>query len=493
MNKKDIIDNIEISDKLDDYILKGIERARQEKKLVRRGSKMGTITKVSSILIIGALGLGVINPDIVRAIPIIKKAIEGFDSSNFGVPTDKYLKYSQGVELVSENRRATVTLNDVIIDENICMFGFIIESNALKGYEGENSGDFINIDSDITLNGKRIDGIGYRARKIDDRTGAVVISANIAELDLEDNVEVDLKISSIRGKKEVRGNWDFKIETNKVEGSKRINIGESHDIKGQKLIVDEVVTSPLANTVIFSGIDEVENYTLQSTEFKVIDDKGNILRSNIVSSSVIKNVDNKTGEFFSKLEITGDLSNSKYIELIPYWGLELINKETEGIYVDLLTTTGSGERKEILITRKPTKEELNNGYALSNVYYNLNMDKAKEFLSIEELKGYEIQVNNKDKVIIQDIELGQENTKITMKIDGDYNYRNLSQLVIFDEEMNDTAIEEGHIGSVIEDEKEGIYSITLDKIDASKKYKLAVPMTKDVDLNSEHKFRISLE
>jgi hypothetical protein len=487
MNKKDIRDSIEISDKLDDNILKGIERGRQEKQFIKRKNKMGTVAKVSSILIIGTLGIGVVNPDIIRAIPIIGKAIEGFDSSNFGVPTDKYLKYSQGVELISQNKKATVTLNDVIIDENMCMFGFVIESDALKGDKGKNSGDFINIDSDITLNGKRVDGIGHRARKIDNRTGAVVISANIAELDLENDVKVDLKISSIRGEKEVRGNWNFKLKTNKVEGSKRKIIGGSYDIKGQKLIVDEIVTSPLANTVMLSGIDDVENYTLQSTKFKVIDDNGNILRSNICSSSV----DNKTGKFFSKLEIASDLSNSKYIELIPYWEMDVVNKEVEGIYVDLLTTTGSGEREEVLISRKPTKEELKSGYALSKVYYNLNMDKAKEFLSIEELKGYEIPVNNKDKVMIQDIKVSEENTKIIMKKHGDYDH--LSQLVLFDEKMNDTAIWEGHIGAVVEDEKEGIYSITLDKIDPSKKYKIAIPMTKDIDLNSKYKIKINLD
>lgn len=95
--------------------------------------------------------------------------------------------------------------------------------------------------------------------------------------------------------------------------------------------------------------------------------------------------------------------------------------------------------------------------------------------------------------MIKDIEINEESTKITMKIIGDYNYRNLNQLVLFDEEMNDTSIWEGHIGTVIEDEKEGIYSITLDKIDKSKKYKLAVPMTKDIDLDSKYKVKINLD
>ncbi|WP_158540612.1 DUF4179 domain-containing protein [Romboutsia weinsteinii] len=487
MSEKYIRDNIEIPNKLDDYILKGIERGREEKIFVKKRNRLNTVVKVSSILIVGTLGLGIINPEIVRAIPIIGRVLDGFESSNFGTPVDKYVKYAEGVGIVSENKKATVTLNEVIVDENICMFGFTIESDALKGYEGKNSGDFINIDQEITIDGKSIDTIGHRARKIDDRTGALVLTANIAELKLKGNVKVDIKINSINGTKKVRGNWEFNIETNKVKGSNRININQNYDIKGNNLIIDEIVTSPLSTTVMLSGVDDIENPTIFGSDYKVIDDNNNLLKSSVVSMSM----DNTTGEISGKLEIFNDTSNTRYIQLIPNWGRDVIEKEVEGIYVNLLTTTGSGEREEVLISREPTKEEKKNGYALSKVYYYINMDKEREFLSLEELKDYEIQVNNTDKVKIKDIEVGKNNTKITMKVYG--NYDHLSQLVLFDEDMNDVAAWEGHIGAVLEDEKEGIYSITFDKIDTSKKYKIAIPMTKDIDLNSKDKIRINLE
>lgn len=198
----------------------------------------------------------------------------------------------------------------------------------------------------------------------------------------------------------------------------------------------------------------------------------------------------KIGEFEAKLQIDSDLSNTSYIELIPYWGMETIHKETGGIYSELLTTTGSGEREEVLISRKPTKEELDNGYALDKVYHYLNIDKERGFLSIDELIGYEIPVNNKASVVIKDIDANDENTKIIMKVNGDYKY--LSQLVLFDEDMNDTMGWEGHIGAVLEDEEEKIYSIALDKIDKSKKYKVAIPQIKDIDLNSKDKIRIDI-
>ncbi len=489
MDKKDISNSIEISSKLDDYILKGIEKGRNEKQLIKKSNNMNTIAKVSCLLIASVVGMGVINPEIVRAIPILGRALDVFDSSTFGSSTEKYVNLAKETELVVEDKNVKVTLSDVIVDENICMLGLIIESDALKGFKGKNQSDFINIDSDITLNGKVVDGINHKASKIDDRTGAIVLTANTSELKLDNNVKIDLKISRIRGKKEVSGNWDFKVKVNKVKGSKRISINESHDIKGQNLVIDEVVTSSLLNTIIISGKDDTEKEILFGTKYKVMDDKGNNLRTEMGNVSLFTN----TGEFNGKIEVFSDLSNTKYIELIPYWGSDTIDKEIDKINYNLLTTTGVGEREEKIISRKPTSEELKNGYALSKVNYYLNLDKESKFLTVDDLKGYEIEVNNKDKVLIKDIEINEESTKITMKIIGDYNYRNLNQLVLFDEEMNDTSIWEGHIGTVIEDEKEGIYSITLDKIDKSKKYKLAVPMTKDIDLDSKYKVKINLD
>lgn len=488
MDKKDMINSIDIPNNLDEYVLSGIEKGRREKKMTNNNKKINNITKIAGVVVIGTVALGVANPEIIRAIPIIGKAIESFDPSTFGTPTDKYVEYAKGVNIVKENRKATVTLTDIIIDENEFMAGLIVESDALKGFTGKNHGDFVNVDSYIKLNGKELSDYGHKARKINDTTAAVIITSNIADMKLSKDVNVDILITDIIGEKEVKGKWEFKVNTTKVEGANRKTIGSKHEVSGQELVIKEVVTSPLSSTLILGGTDDTTNYPLQSTDFKVVDDKGNILKSNIVSSSVY----NSTGEYFAKLSIDSNLENTKYIELIPDTEDERIYKETEGMLSELLTTTGSGDREETLISRKPTNEELKSGYALSKVYYYLNLDKDKEFLTIEDLKGYEIPVNNKDKVIIENIETKEEGTKVTMKIVGDYESSNLSQLVIFDENMKDTARWEGHIGAVLEDEKEDIYSITLDKIDSSKKYKIALPMTKDVDINSDNKIKIDL-
>ena len=454
----------------------------------RKQRNIKKIATASSIAIIGITSLAVINPEIVRAIPIIGKVIEMFDSSTFGSPVDKYAKYSQGVELSKTDKDTTISVTDFIIDENIFMIGLMVESDTLSGYEGKNERDFVNISEDILINRKRVDSISQIARQIDDTTGAVILSGNIADLNIGNDVKVKINITGInQGKKDISGDWKFQFEGEKVDGSQIININKEYNIKGQKLVVENLVTSPISNTLILSGIDDTENYTLQGTKFKVVDDKGNILRSEMINSSV----DNNTGAFKAKIQIENDLSDTSYIELIPYWGMDTFNKEIEGGYHDLLITTGQGEREEVVISRKATKEELDNGYALDNVYHYINIDKNKEFLSIDELTGYELFVNNKDSVIIKNIDVNDKNTKITMQVKG--RYEHLSQLVLFDEDMNDTMKWEGHIGAVLENEKEKIYSITLDKIDESKKYKIAIPQTKDISLDSKGKIRIDIK
>jgi hypothetical protein len=490
-NKFNILNNVKIN--IDEYEkLKFDNNDELKAKMIKKikSRKLRNTKKIaiaSSVAVISIVSLFAINPEIVRAMPIIGKVIEVFDSSTFGSPVDKYIKYSQGVEISATDKDTTISVTDFIIDENMFMIGLIVESNILSGYEGKNERDFVNISADILINGKGVESVGQIARQIDDTTGAVILSGNIAELNIDDNVKVNIHIGGInQGKKEISGDWDLNFKGEKVGGSQIIGINKEYYIKGQKLVVEDLVTSPISNTLILGGIDDTENYTLQGTRFKVVDDKGNILRAKIVDSSV----NNNTGEFKSKIQIENDLSETSYIELIPYWGMDTMHKEIDGIYPTLLTTTGKGERKKIVISRKPTKEELYNGYALDKVYHYINIDKGREFLSVDELIGYEIPVNNKDTVIIKDINVNDKKTKITMQVKG--NYEQLSQLVLFDEDMNDTMGWEGYIGAVLEDEKEKIYSITLDKIDKSKKYKIAIPQTKDINLDSKDKIRIDI-
>ena len=92
---------------------------------------------------------------------------------------------------------------------------------------------------------------------------------------------------------------------------------------------------------------------------------------------------------------------------------------------------------------EPTKEELSDGYALSSVNYNVDIDRDNAFENIDSLIGKEIAVNNTDKIIVKDIVTHDDYTEVVMKIDGSYNYRLLSEMVLFDEDINHACAFEG--------------------------------------------------
>ena len=65
----------------------------------RKQRNIKKIATASSVAAIGIVSLAVINPEMVRAMPIIGNVIEGFSSSTFGSPVDKYIKHANVVEI----------------------------------------------------------------------------------------------------------------------------------------------------------------------------------------------------------------------------------------------------------------------------------------------------------------------------------------------------------------------------------------------------------
>lgn len=79
-----------------------------------------------------------------------------------------------------------------------------------------------------------------------------------------------------------------------------------------------------------------------------------------------------------------------------------------------------------------------------------------------------------------------------MKIDGSYNYRLLSGMVLFDEDMNDACAFEGAT-TVLNDIEEKIVTVKLTKIDPSKKYTIAIQVTTDLVIDENEKVTINLK
>ena len=59
--------------------------------------------------------------------------------------------------------------------------------------------------------------------------------------------------------------------------------------------------------------------------------------------------------------------------------------------------------------------------------------------------------------------------------------------------MNDISTEEGQKGVELENPESKEFSITLKPIDKNKKYTIAIPMAKEVELNDNNKILINLK
>ena len=94
--------------------------------------------------------------------------------------------------------------------------------------------------------------------------------------------------------------------------------------------------------------------------------------------------------------------------------------------------------------------------------------------------------------IVNDIIAHDDYTEVVMKIDGNYNYKLLSNIVLFDEDMNDTCAFEGAM-TTLNDIEEKIVTVKLTKIDLSKKYTIAIPVTTDLVIDESEKATISLK
>lgn len=485
MREEDLKDLIKVSKKLDDAVFKGIERGKKEKKLNKKRSflKRGTMVAGLTLTITGVTA--VFNPELVSAIPVVGEVFKSFNSTLFGEPTDKFQGIGVGVGQVVENNGMKVLLDEVILDENVVMMTLVVEGDFLKGFTGKNERDFFSLDIYLMVDNKEL-SYDINVRKLEENKGAVILTANIAELDIKEEANIKLKTRHIsRGNKNIEGKWDFNLDVKNQDVGKRIKLNNKIEYKNNTLEAKEIVMTNLTNTLMFKGkvegIDgkeDKDNALFFYSDYMIRDNNNKYFRI----ENLGKRID-EDNNFDMTIKINGDLSNSKYIELMPKTIPDFISEGSGGYEGPVLKVTGSKDSKyeRIMLSRRPTEEEMKDGYAFDNVIHYVDVDKEKmEFKKLNELIGSSIAVNSKENIIIKDIVNTDQGTKVIFESKGIYNYENLTNLVAFDENMSDIGRREGQSAAAIEDESKGLYSMTLEKLDEDKKYKLAIPIMPEI-------------
>lgn len=482
---------IKIPKELDNAVLKGFEMGKREKKK----EKQKLIFKISAIaagvIAAGTTMAGIINPDIVSAIPIVGDVFEYFNYGVYKQASNKYEELGDDVNITVEDKGVKVTINKVVLDDNILLASLLIESDKFIGYdESRSPQDFLNMDLNVLINGEMPSSCGPKVTIVNESTAAAILEVNVSDIDLGNEVNIDLDINNFtRGRKTLaKGSWDFNIKTIKGSESNIYEVNKSLNLINEEINIEKLVVTPLNNRLIFSGItSDYENFRVDENKFIVRDNNGKILLLDLTSGNVSNN-----GEYKYSYNILNDLSNTEYIEIIKASGNNVIGDENGYLLKASAIDETNANRINDIISRKPTKEELNDGYALSSVNYNVDIDKSVAFETIDSLIDKEIAINNTDKIIVKEIVPHDDYTEVVMKIDGNYNYRLLSSIVLFDEDMNDSCAFEGST-AIMNDIEEKIVTVKLTKIDPSKKYTIAIPVTTDLVIDENEKATINLK
>ena len=482
---------IKIPKELDNAVLKGFEMGKREKKKEKQKLIFKRSAIAAGVIVAGTTMAGIINPEFVSALPIVGDVFEYFNYGVYKQASDKYEELGDDVNITVEDKGVKVTINKVVLDDNILLASLLIESDKFIGYdESRSPQDFLNMDLNVLINGEMPSSCGPKVTIVNESTAAAILEVNVSDIDLGNEVNIDLDINNFtRGRKTLsKGNWNFNIKAIKGSESNIYEVNKSLNLTDEEINIEKLVVTPLNNRLIFSGItSDYENFRVDENKFIVRDNNGKILLLDLTSGSVSNN-----GEYEYSYNILNDLSNTEYIEIIKASGNNVIEDENGYLLKASAIDETNANRSNDIISRKPTKEELNDGYALSSVNYNVDIDKSIAFETIDSLIGKEIAINNTDKIIVKEIVPHDDYTEVVMKIDGNYNYRLLSSIVLFDEDMNDSCAFEGST-AIMSDIEEKIVTLKLTKIDPSKKYTIAIPVTTDLVIDENEKVTINLK
>lgn len=478
---------IKIPKSIDLAIKRGIEKGRKEKNAKKLQTTYKKAAAAAAILVVTA-SVAIIRPDIVKAIPGVQSIFKLINHGNMGENFDKFEQFSTTVNKTIEKNGLKITIEEITVDDNVLAITSVVEGKNLqedRGYMGN-----------IKINDKLVYTSSSKDKKVDDNTLMMVAYAKVSDMNLPKDLNIDFNIVWLN---DVKGPWDFKFTVVKSDtpvNSRVVNIDKSIKLPGRTLNLGKLIISPLGNTIEYSGDYDVPRNLLgyDELDFIVMDDKGKILECHSSVGTV------NSEKYKGNTEINGDLSNAKALTLVPLfnkWGPRTmpINNTPYFILQTTINSTNFNLPQETIIKSRPvTEKEKASGCDGDNITQVFNIDKAREFSTIDKLVNQLIMVGDNNSVIIKSIDATENETTITFKVQGNgsYYYRNFNYAAILDENYNFILREgDGDISSTANKE-EGTISVKLPPIDKTKKYKIALPVIDEPEIEEQYKINIDL-
>ncbi|MGL5243760.1 MAG: DUF4179 domain-containing protein, partial [Sarcina sp.] len=417
-----------------------------------------------------------INPNIVKAIPGIERIIQLFKNNGTGESLEKYTEFSTSVQMSKSDNGITVSLEDVIVDDNKFLLTLIVEGDKLIG-------DNISVEVRPTINEEPITTVHSTTKKLDDNKIAIMTTGNTSNIPLDDEVNLQILIGGILlytpNFKEINGHWEMNVNVKKQEALKHSFVNNNEEtilLDDIKIKTGDLIVSKLGATVKISGnIGAGKNKeTFSKIKYMIKSDKG----QDLIINEFDGKIDTSTGDFYATLEILSDIRDCKYVEIIPvtFHGYSQFKDGENGYTLCGLTPSGNNELEPEIIT-------------IDKINY--IMDKEKTFVSLEKLIGNIVEVNNTTKLTIKNVENIDNETKITLQHEGLLEGYDIHNLTFVDSTLN-VYRQEKHEDMTVSYGKDEI-TIALPKLDENKKYKVGMLKRPDYKIYEESKIKLDLE
>ncbi|MEG1255325.1 DUF4179 domain-containing protein [Clostridium sp.] len=476
-------DNIKVPKEISigiDAVLRDLNKGINEKNHKKRNRILSKVAMVAMIALSITIVTSIVNPTFVRAMPVVGKIFDFFS----GESVNNLKNSSLPIGMTVRDRGITVTLEDASMYNSKLIATLKVEGKCLNA-------DRVDVEVRGRVNGGGVTSSNSTIKRIDDTTVVILFEANLSDMNITEKVNLEFYIGGVLiDGKEINGDWSFSTTVNKDEiliPSKEIKSTDEVNIEDFRFSINKFITSSLGTNVKIRC--SLDNYDFSNKSETNINNDSNLLFTigyifkdslgNILLSKDIEDTANQnTMEGDNQDEILGDISYSEYIDVIP-----VLMGKAEMSYFD---ENGNIINQCISNSAQSKFEKI----TIDNQYY--NMDIENSFLSIDELKGKIIEVNNTETVEIKDIEATDRYTKVTINIREYYDLRFLGFIEIIDEDFNVYRYEGNSFGAVVENSGEKEVSVTLPALDKSKKYTIALPMILDLNINEDNKIRVNL-
>lgn len=465
------ISNDDKEDERVDLKMNDLRKKKLRKNLMKQINSEGKARKfkykAAAVALVCIISAGIlVVPAFARNIPVLNSIIQSFNDKN-----GEYQKYSQAVNNSATDKGITITINEVLCDNNQLIMAYTIKSDGdirdvIKKKMDKNYRPFF-LGHYLKINGK--DGFGNGGdggKYIDDHTYVGSCEINVSDKNLPENINVDLNIRDIGG---IEGNWKISFSYSKkdvLQKTKVFKPNTSAKLPEATINIKKVTFTPINTSIVFTGKYINKDYKDIEKRAKAFGEDhlaGELKYGNwfVYDDNSIevewKNFFTDTEKFSPFSDFHGELkcvalkSVPKYLTIIPY------------------NISKMGERYKWKEECKP----INGAYPI------------------------ELSQGKIGKTIVKDIEVQEDRTIVRYTTEGLAPLSQARSLFIRDAENNPVYFKNKSdaigIGALRKEEsKPNEYVMELEPLDKNKKYIIGTANFDGYDIREDLKFKIDL-